>query len=104
MESRPTLNELLAAMKDFPNLVIRVEGHICCQPGNVDGYDFDTRQYNLSAERAKAVMDFLIDNGISSERVSYVGLGHSNPIHPYPEETEEQKTMNRRVEIKIIKK
>jgi outer membrane protein OmpA-like peptidoglycan-associated protein len=103
-EAQPMLNELLEAMHSRPTLVIRVEGHICCDTLASDGMDGGTGLINLSEARAKAVMDYLIANGIAADRVSYKGFGHANPIFPYPEKTEEERIANRRVEIKIIKK
>lgn len=100
--SEPALKELLGAMKTYPKLVIQVEGHICCEEHTGDGLDDETGIINLSAARAKAVMDFLVANGIQPERVSYKGFGHAKPIYPYPEKTEEERIRNRRVEIKII--
>jgi len=103
-ESYPTLKELLAVMLKNKNLKIQVQGHICCLPGNVDGFDEETSTTNLSELRAKAVMDYLIENGVAPGRISYIGLGHSQPIYSYPEKNEEEKKLNRRVEIKIISK
>ncbi|MCX6319667.1 MAG: OmpA family protein [Bacteroidetes bacterium] len=103
-ESLPILEELLQVMKENPKLVIRVEGHVCCLDNSEDGMDIDLNQNNLSVTRAKAVRDYLIQNGISTSRVSYTGLAHTQPIYPYPEKTEEEQTANRRVEIRIIKK
>ncbi len=103
-ESKPALDELLAAMNTFPKLVIQIEGNICCQEGDADGFDIDTGIKNLSEERAKRIADWLLHMGIDSNRVSYKGLGHSQPLYPYPEKTEEERKQNRRVEIKIISK
>ena len=103
-ESEPMLEELLEAMQSNPKLVIRVEGHICCQQDKADGPDSETGIDNLSEARAKAVMDYLLANGIESKRVSHKGFGHSAPIFPFPEQTEEERIQNRRVEIKIIRK
>ena len=103
-ESSTMLGELLDAMKTFPTLVIQVEGHICCIEFAGDGPDLETGINNLSRARAKAVKDYLVDNGIAEERVSYKGFGHSAPIYPYPEKTEDERIQNRRVEIKIISK
>ena len=102
--SYPALEELLEAMKTHPKLVIRVEGHICCQPDNGDGPDLETGINNLSEMRAKAVMDYLVENGIEPKRISYKGMGHSMPVYLFPEKTEEEMIANRRVEIKIISK
>jgi outer membrane protein OmpA-like peptidoglycan-associated protein len=103
-ESQPRLQELLDAMKSFPKLVIRIEGHICCHNGPGDGRDIETGIENLSEARAKAIRDYLVSSGIEPARVTYKGFGHSAPIYPYPEKTEEEMTENRRVEIKIVKK
>ena len=103
-EATPMLQELLDAMRTYPKLVIRVEGHICCHPDSGDGMDNETGINNLSGARAKAVQDYLINSSIAPERISYRGFGHSAPIYPYPEQSEEERTQNRRVEIKIISK
>jgi outer membrane protein OmpA-like peptidoglycan-associated protein len=103
-EAKPMLDELLEAMQTNPNLVIRVEGHICCIENAGDGPDLETGINNLSFARAKAVRDFLVANNIAAERVSYKGFGHSAPIYLWPEKNAEEQTANRRVEIKIINK
>lgn len=103
-ESAPALNELLDALKTYPTLVIRIEGHICCQEGPSDGLDIETDNRNLSETRAKAIMDYLITAGISPARLSFTGYAHTRPLFPYPEKNEEERTLNRRVEIKILSK
>jgi len=103
-EAGPILMELLDAMQTYPKLVIRIEGHICCEPGTGDGMDQETGMMNLSEARAKAVMDYLVANKITPARISYKGFGHAQPIYPYPEKSEEERFKNRRVEIKIISK
>jgi outer membrane protein OmpA-like peptidoglycan-associated protein len=103
-QSEPALQELLEAMRAYQNLVIRIEGHICCQPFSNDGLDNETGLNNLSEARAKAIQDYLIENGIEPGRLSYKGFGHSAPIYPFPEQNEEERVMNRRVEIKILRK
>jgi outer membrane protein OmpA-like peptidoglycan-associated protein len=103
-ESLPILMELLDAMKKNPNLVIQVEGHICCQDGDADGFDFGTHTKNLSENRAKEICKYLNKSGVDEKRLFYKGFGHQQPLTPYPEKTEEERINNRRVEIKIIKK
>ena len=102
--SSAALQELRDAMRAYPTLVIEVQGHICCEPGDKDGTDLGTGLPNLSEARAKAVQDFLIKNGIGPGRITYKGFGHSTPLYIYPEKTEEEKIANRRVEIRIVKK
>jgi outer membrane protein OmpA-like peptidoglycan-associated protein len=103
-QSAPVLDELLAVMKNNPKLVIAIEGHVCCIPDKGDGEDFATGKANLSVARAKTVYDFLLQNGINADRISYRGFGHLYPIYPYPERFEEERSKNRRVEIRIISK
>lgn len=103
-ESVPVLLELVKVMKKNPKLEIAVEGHICCQEGNADGIDMGTRTPNLSENRAREICYYLSKNGIASARLQYKGFGHSTPLHPYPEKTEDERVQNRRVEIKILKK
>tara|TARA_R110001632_G_scaffold102272_4_gene210391 strand:- start:25872 stop:27089 length:1218 start_codon:yes stop_codon:yes gene_type:complete len=55
----------------------------------------------LSFRRASAVRNYLVDSGISKDRISVAGLGESEPIDNNL--TEEGRNNNRRVEIKIIK-
>lgn len=103
-ESMPIVMELIEAMKKNPNLEIEVQGHICCQNGDADGYDRDTQTWNLSENRAKEICKYMYKSGISEKRLFYQGFGHKQPLTPYPEKTEEERINNRRVEIKILKK
>ena len=93
--SIPILYDLLDIMVEFPKLVIAIEGHICCDVND---------QTNLSGSRAKVVYDFLIRNGIKSERLSHKGFGSTRPIYQLPEQNDMQQISNRRVEIRVISK
>lgn len=93
--SRPILDELLKIMKDNPTLIIEIQGHICCNPSEVD---------DISVKRAKAVHTFLAANGIMTNRISFKGFASSRPIYPLPEKNEEERVANRRVEILILDK
>ena len=103
-QSNKVLQELLEVMIKNPRLVISIEGHVCCIPDNNDGVDLALGTTNLSEMRAKTVYDFLIKNNIAPARVSYKGFGHQFPINPYPERSEDERIMNRRVEVRIISK
>jgi len=102
-ESYSSLTELLYVMQTVPTLEIEIQGHICCQEGTGDGLDIDTGEPFLSYNRAKAVWQYLVSKGIDQKRMTYKGFGHRYPIILF-EETEEERTTNRRVEIKILKK
>ncbi|NMH28876.1 OmpA family protein [Flavobacterium silvaticum] len=95
-ESIPVVQELLGIMQANPKLRIEIQGHICCTIQSNDHY------YGVSTARAKAVYDFLIQNGIDKSRLSYKGFGATRPLHPIPEKSEQERSENRRVEIEII--
>ena len=93
-ESRPILEELLKIMLANPNLKIEIQGHICCQIG--------TDVEDTAKVRALAVYNYLINNGINKNRLSYKSFGSSRPIHTIPENNEDERNENRRVEIQIV--
>jgi outer membrane protein OmpA-like peptidoglycan-associated protein len=103
-ESLETLFHLYIVMKDHPTLKIRLEGHICCLKNTThDGYDYDSQEYRLSENRAKAVYDYLVEKGIDEERLEYKGFGISKPL-AWPERSFADENMNRRVEVRILEK
>jgi len=91
--SVPVLNNLLAVLKDHPSLKIEIQGHVCCQVENEE---------RLSHRRAKLVYEYLIQKGIDEDRLSHNGFGSTRPIYPLPEKNEEERVVNRRIEIEII--
>ena len=102
-EAYPALHELLDAMQRIPTLEIEIQGHICCMDSEADGLDIDTGEPFLSYNRARAVYEYLAARGIDRKRMTFKGFGHQSPIIAF-EETEEERTTNRRVEIRILKK
>ena len=95
-KSMPLLEELFQILSDYPKLRIEIHGHICCNPNPMDT--------KLSYRRALVIYKYLVDNGISIERLAYKGIGSNDPIYPVPERTESQRAANRRVEILIVDK
>jgi outer membrane protein OmpA-like peptidoglycan-associated protein len=96
--SYPELEKLYKFLEQNKTVTIRIEGHVCCL-GPIEGRDMD----NLSEYRAAAVFDYLVEKGINSRRMRYVGLGNSNPVVK-EEVTEDDRKKNRRVEIRIMGK
>ena len=88
-ESFRSLEDLLRMMQKYPDLRIELHGHVCC--GN---------DHELSVERAKMVYAFLVGNGIEASRMSYEGFSNTQPL--FPERTEKEKALNRRVEVFVI--
>ncbi len=89
------LNKLLKLMQENPSMIIEVRGHTDIR--GTDSYN----QY-LSRKRAKAVVLFLIENGIDPARTHYTGYGSAKPIANNA--TAEGMQLNRRVEFKIVSK
>jgi len=62
----------------------------------------------LSTDRAKSIVDLLVDKGIEANRLTYKGYGESNPIalntNPDGSDNPEGRAKNRRTELKIIDK
>jgi outer membrane protein OmpA-like peptidoglycan-associated protein len=92
-EAKSNISKLAVILKKYPDTNILVTGHT-----DSDG----TEEYNqtLSEQRAKAVSDYSMYQGISSSRLSVIGLGENEPVSS--NETVEGKRLNRRVEIAIF--
>jgi outer membrane protein OmpA-like peptidoglycan-associated protein len=93
-ESFVELNKLIEFLNQNPKLNIEIGGHTD---------NIGTEKYNLilSNNRAKAVVDYLIKNGVNINRLTYKGYGFSEPITDNL--TEKSRAQNRRTEFKIIK-
>lgn len=98
--SERVLRALLKVMKARPDIEIQLQGHVCCNPPGVDAYNKITGLKNLSVSRARAVYDYLIEGGISADRMTYRGFGSSRRLYPEEKNATEQ-MLNRRVEVLI---
>jgi outer membrane protein OmpA-like peptidoglycan-associated protein len=90
--STPELEKLLAAMQDNPNMKIEVSGH-------TDNTGSAIINAKLSSDRAKAIVDYLVKNGIDSGRMTFAGYGPDQPVAD--NSTPAGRAKNRRVEFKI---
>jgi len=88
--SDPVLQQILDLMKKNPAQKIEVQGHT----DNVGG---DAYNQTLSEARAKAILTWLTQHGISSDRLTAKGFGKSRPIADNA--TDAGRAKNRRVEI-----
>lgn len=91
-ESFGELNQLIKLMNENPSIKVEISGHT----DNRGSYENNKK---LSKDRAKAVVDYLIKNGIDKDRLTYKGYSYSQPIAD--NETEEGRQKNRRVEFMI---
>jgi outer membrane protein OmpA-like peptidoglycan-associated protein len=102
--SKPALNAMLQALKAMPSLQLEIQGHMCCDDAlKTDGFDLDTKEFMLSNNRAEAVYDFFVQNGIDAARLTYKGYGTRKRL-VNPEKTDTDRDKNRRVEFLIVKK
>jgi hypothetical protein len=92
-ESFPELDKLVRFLEDNPSIRIEIGGHTD---------DEGSEEYNsvLSRNRANSVYSYLVDSGIAPNRMSYKGYGESQPVSP--NDSEENRAVNRRTEIKIV--
>ncbi len=91
-ESLVELGKLFKILKANPTMNIELSGH-------TDSDGDDDHNMELSKRRAKAVVDWLIKEGIDSKRLSHKGYGETKPIAP--NDTAENKAKNRRTEVLI---
>lgn len=91
-ESIPELNRLLAFVERIPQFRIIIEGHT----DNTGTYSHNLK---LSQDRASAVAEFLTSKGVSHDRIISEGYGSSKPAAPNT--GNENKALNRRVEIRL---
>ena len=94
MGSKRVLNNVAETLKK-ESFSFVIQGHVCCTEGESDAVDRKTNKKNLSIARAKFVYDFLLEKGISEERMSYEGLAHKFPLGGSEDK-------DRRVEILIL--
>jgi len=84
------LDTLAAILKSDLNLKIKIEGH-------TDDRGKEENNQLLSEKRAETIKKYLMQNGITEERIETNGYGSSMPITE--NDTEAGRSINRRVEI-----
>ena len=77
----------------YPETNITIHGH-------TDDTGSDEFNMTLSEKRAKAVADFLISKGVAANRIIEKGFGETQP--KFPNDSEENRSKNRRVEIAVV--
>ena len=95
-ESTAELQQLIELLRNNPTLKIEVSGHT-----DAMGKDADNQQ--LSDDRARAVMNYVVANGgIDTTRIIARGYGETRPVAS--NDTDEGRAQNRRVEFTILEK
>ncbi|NVN18043.1 OmpA family protein [Muricauda sp. HICW] len=95
---RNRLDIVIRTMNKYPIMKVEVGTH-------TDNRGNDRYNLELSQKRADSVKEFLVENGISEDRVIAVGYGESKPLVQCPAEndcTEQDHEQNRRCEFIIL--
>ncbi|MFN0048019.1 MAG: OmpA family protein [Cytophagales bacterium] len=91
--SASALEDLYKILAEQKNMIVEISGH-------TDDSGSDTFNIKLSRWRAAAVVDYLVGKGIRAWRLKSVGYGEIRPIAA--NDTDEGKSLNRRVEMVIL--
>jgi len=92
-DERGALNEVADILRRYPDLRVEVAGH-------TDSVGNPSYNQGLSERRARAVLEYLVADGIDRSRMTARGYGPTAPIASNT--TDAGRTMNRRVELRII--
>jgi len=92
-ESFPELDLLIKMMNENPTMVIQLEGH-------TDFLGNAKENLKLSQDRVEAVRKYLIEKGISRNRLKTKAFGGQQPLSR--DNTPEAHRLNRRVEVRIL--
>ena len=93
-QTLPVLVSIAAILKENPLAKFSITGHT----DNVGTSNFN---FKLSKERAAAVKNYLVSNGVAANRLTSDGLGDTQPIGS--NKTAAGRANNRRVEVKYVK-
>jgi outer membrane protein OmpA-like peptidoglycan-associated protein len=91
-DTKITLAKLAGIIQSHPGLHLAIEGH-------TDNIGSDEANMKLSQQRADAVREFLVQQGLAADTVTAVGLGKAEPVAD--NSTNEGRQKNRRVEIVV---
>lgn len=91
--SVPRVEKFSTFLKNAPEYKAQIIGH-------TDSTASDAHNDKLSLNRATAVKDMIIKNGVAADRVSAVGKGEKEPIAN--NKTKEGRAENRRIEAQLI--
>ena len=99
--AKKVLDEAISQIKaTYPDADVRVEGHTDNQPIR-RSKDEHKDNWDLSGNRAQAVLQYLLNHGIASSKLGFAGYGMERPIGS--NSSDAAKAKNRRVEIVVIK-
>jgi OOP family OmpA-OmpF porin len=92
-KSKPTLDAAAKVLTDYPELKIEISGH-------TDNVGPRQKNVDLSQARADSVKAYLVDKGISGDRIQTRGAGPDE--HIADNKTAANRQKNRRIEFKLL--
>jgi chemotaxis protein MotB len=96
-EGEQALTEIAAVLNTIPNRQFQVGGHTDNIPMRSSRF---ASNWELSSQRAVNVARFMIEQGLSAERISAAGYAETQPVAS--NETPEGRAQNRRIEIILL--
>ncbi len=90
---RALLDEILDALRQFPDISIEIAGH-------TDDQGSEEYNLDLSRRRAEAVLAYVVANGESPDRFVVIGYGETRPL--VENTSAENRARNRRIEFKAL--
>jgi outer membrane protein OmpA-like peptidoglycan-associated protein len=99
-EATVALDRLIAMLKEYPDLQIRIESY-------TDSQGSDEYNMLLSKKRARAAFDYVVSKGIDPNRLLYQGFGETKLLNKCANGvdcTEEEHEVNRRSIVKVVRK
>lgn len=94
--AQDSLNRVVEQLKAYPHLNIEVHGHTDSQ--GREGFN-DT----LSTNRAQAVVDYFVSQGLRKDRFFVKGHGERDLLYD-PDDTPQKRRDNRRVELRAVQR
>lgn len=87
------LKRVIEMMRENPTLRVEIAAH-------TDDIGSDLYNLTLSNKRAKSVVDYLIENKIPADR--FLAKGYGESVSKVPNDSETNRALNRRVELKVV--
>jgi outer membrane protein OmpA-like peptidoglycan-associated protein len=94
------VQQMAKQLKNRPGFSFEVQGHVNCPHSFESDKAYMEKMYQLSVQRAKAVYDILVENGVPAAQLSYKGMSNTQMLFPNPGSDDERRR-NMRVEVVV---
>lgn len=86
------LDAIISVLNDYPDAKLTITGHTC-------SIGTKTANEHVGLRRAESAKNYLIENGISAERISTISAGDAEPVAD--NSTSDNRKLNRRLQFNI---